>query len=95
MSQAHGMGRAEWLSVAAVVIAVVAGLATAIAGSQGGQLVAGVPVFAVCVALAFVIQWVVFVPSYRRQHIETNERALRAGWDAATPGAAPVWEDAA
>ena len=35
------------------------------------------------------------VPSYRRQHIETNERALRAGWDAATAGAAPVWEDAA
>ena len=35
------------------------------------------------------------VPSYRRQHIETNERALRAGWDAVTAGAAPIWEDAA
>ena len=67
MSQARGMGRAEWLSVAAVGIAVAVGIATAFAGSQGGQLVAGVPVFAVCVALAFIIQWVVFVPSFLRQ----------------------------
>ena len=67
MSQARGMGRAEWLSVAAVGIAVAVGIATAFAGSQEGQLVAGVPVFAVCVALAFIIQWVVFVPSFLRQ----------------------------
>ena len=67
MSQARGMGRAEWLSVAAVIIAVAVGLATAFVGSQGGQLVVGIPVFAVCAALAFIIQWVVFVPSYRRQ----------------------------
>jgi steroid 5-alpha reductase family enzyme len=39
----------------------------AVAGSQGGQLVAGLPVFALCVALAFVVQWVVFVPSFLRQ----------------------------
>ncbi len=28
------------------------------------------------------------VPSYRRQHLEVNERALRAGFEAAPPGAA-------
>jgi 2-oxoglutarate ferredoxin oxidoreductase subunit gamma len=31
------------------------------------------------------------VPSYRRQHIETNERALRAGFELAQSGAAPAW----
>ena len=37
------------------------------------------------------------VPSYRTQHLEANERALRAGFDAAPAGAAPAWlgEDAA
>jgi 2-oxoglutarate ferredoxin oxidoreductase subunit gamma len=31
------------------------------------------------------------VPSYRRQHIQANERALRAGFDAAAEGIAPAW----
>ncbi len=31
------------------------------------------------------------MPSYRRQHIATNEKALRAGFDAAPRGAAPAW----
>ena len=61
------LGRAERLSLVAVVLAVLAGLALTLAGSQGGQLVAGIPVFAVSVALAFVIQWVAFVPAYRRE----------------------------
>ena len=33
------------------------------------------------------------VPSYRRQHIETNVRALRAGADAVPALSAPVWLD--
>jgi Pyruvate/2-oxoacid:ferredoxin oxidoreductase gamma subunit len=33
------------------------------------------------------------LPSYRRQHVELNEAALRAGHDAATPGLAPAWHD--
>ena len=67
MSRVRAMGRAEWLSVAAVGIAVAVAVATAFVGSQGSQLVAGVPVFALCVALAFIIQWVAFVPAYLRQ----------------------------
>jgi Pyruvate/2-oxoacid:ferredoxin oxidoreductase gamma subunit len=35
------------------------------------------------------------VPSYRRQHIESNEKALRAGFEHAVPGVVPVWESAA
>jgi 2-oxoglutarate ferredoxin oxidoreductase subunit gamma len=33
------------------------------------------------------------LPSYRRQHAETNERALRAGFEAAPRGAAPAWKN--
>ncbi len=31
------------------------------------------------------------IPSYRRQHIEANERALTAGWDTVRHGAHPAW----
>ena len=32
------------------------------------------------------------VPSYRRQHVEMNERALRAGFESAPGDAAPAWQ---
>jgi steroid 5-alpha reductase family enzyme len=48
-------------------ILVLIGLAVAWAGSQGGSLVLGVPLFALVVGLAFVIQWIVFIPSFVRQ----------------------------
>jgi Pyruvate/2-oxoacid:ferredoxin oxidoreductase gamma subunit len=31
------------------------------------------------------------VPPYRRQHVEANEKALRAGFVIASPGLAPAW----
>jgi Pyruvate/2-oxoacid:ferredoxin oxidoreductase gamma subunit len=31
------------------------------------------------------------VPSYRRQHVEANEKALRAGFASIAPGLAPAW----
>ena len=52
--------------VALPVVVVIAAL-VAVAGSQGGSTVGGLPVFALCVILAFAVQWVVFVPSYLRQ----------------------------
>ncbi len=33
------------------------------------------------------------VPPYRRQHVEANERALHAGFDAVPANAAPAWAD--
>ncbi len=45
-------------------ILVIIGFLVALAGSQGGALIAGVPVFGLSVALAFVIQWLVFIPAY-------------------------------
>lgn len=45
-----------------IILLIASGLA--IAGSQGGYRVAGVPIFALCVALAFLIQWIAFIPAY-------------------------------
>ncbi len=45
-------------------ILVLIGLLVALAGSQGGALMAGIPVFGLAVGLAFLIQWLVFIPSY-------------------------------
>ena len=54
-------------ALVALPIVVLVGALVAFAGSQGGATIGGFPVFAVLVAAAFVIQWVVFVPSYRAQ----------------------------
>jgi steroid 5-alpha reductase family enzyme len=51
----------------AFLTVILIGLLVATAGSQGGSQVAGIPVFALLVGLAFLIQWLVFIPAYRRQ----------------------------
>lgn len=48
-----------------IVLIIAAGLA--IAGSKGSYQVSGVPIFALCIALAFIIQWIAFIPAYLRQ----------------------------
>ena len=48
-------------------ILIVIGALVALAGSQGGATLGGVPVFAIIVGLAFLIQWLVFIPSYLLQ----------------------------
>jgi steroid 5-alpha reductase family enzyme len=55
------------MALISIPIAVVAAVLIALAGSQGGSTVGGVPLFALGVAAAFVIQWLVFVPSYKAQ----------------------------
>ena len=59
----QGTRTALLTQLAAVLVA--GGMAAA--GSHGGRTVAGIPVFALCVAIAFAVQWLVFVPSYLRQ----------------------------
>jgi steroid 5-alpha reductase family enzyme len=49
-----------------IIVLVAAGIAWA--GSQGGSTVVGVPVFALSVVLAFLIQWLVFIPAYLLQN---------------------------
>ena len=46
---------------------ILVGALVAAAGSQGSSRIAGIPVFALLVGLAFVIQWLVFIPAYLRQ----------------------------
>ena len=48
---------------AVVIIGVLVGLA----GSQGGRSLGGIPLFALAVGLVFLIQWLVFIPSFLRQ----------------------------
>ena len=48
-------------------ILILIGLLVAATGSQGGSQIAGIPVFALLVGLAFLIQWLVFIPAYWRQ----------------------------
>ncbi len=47
-----------------ILVATLLGAGMAVAGSAGGLRVGGVPVFAICAALAFGINWVAFVPAY-------------------------------
>lgn len=46
-----------------IVIALVLGAAMAWAGSDGGDRIGAMPVFALCGALAFLVNWIAFVPS--------------------------------
>lgn len=48
-----------------IVVLLAVGIAWA--GSQGGATVGGIPVFALAVGLAFLIQWIAFIPAYRTQ----------------------------
>jgi len=48
-------------------VLVIIGVLVALAGSQGGSTVFGVPLFALLVALAFLIQWLAFIPAFLRQ----------------------------
>jgi steroid 5-alpha reductase family enzyme len=61
------MSEPERTSLIAIPIILLVAAALGFAGSQGGYVVFGVPVFALCVALAFIIQWAAFIPAYINQ----------------------------
>jgi steroid 5-alpha reductase family enzyme len=48
------------------VLIIVAAL-FALAGSQGGSTLAGIPIFALLIGLVMLIQWLAFIPAYRQQ----------------------------
>jgi len=52
--------------IAIPVILLVAGI-IAWAGSQNGYRFSGIPIFALCIGLAFVIQWLVFIHAYSKK----------------------------
>jgi len=57
-------------ALAATVAAALVGGVVGLAGSHGGAAVGGVPLFAVCVGAAFLVQWGAFVPAY----VQRSER---------------------
>ena len=50
--------------IAGILISVLIGLIVAWMGSHGSEKVAGIPVFALLVVFAFVINWIAFVPAF-------------------------------
>jgi len=64
------MKKADRNAFFAFLIVILVGLGVALAGSQGGASALGVPIFALSVGLAFLIQWLAFIPAYLQQ----NER---------------------
>ena len=50
-----------------IVAAVVVGVGVAAAGSQGSEVVLGLPFFGLVVGLVYVVQWVAFIPAFITQ----------------------------
>ena len=55
------MKKTDRNALIAFPVLVIIGVLVALAGGQGGSSLFGVPLFAVLVALAFVIQWLAFI----------------------------------
>ena len=64
------MKKEDKQALGTVFVTILIGALVALAGSQGSVRFSGLPVFAVSVTLAYVIQWIVFIPSYinRTEH---------------------------
>ena len=61
------MNKAERNAIIAIPFILLFAFVIAWAGSQGGYSAFGIPLFALSVALAFVIQWIAFVPAFIKQ----------------------------
>ena len=61
------MNKTELRAILAIPIILVFAAVVAWAGSQGGFVVFGIPILFICVAIAFIIQWLAFIPAYIRQ----------------------------
>jgi steroid 5-alpha reductase family enzyme len=58
------MNKADRRAFFALPIILLVAVLIAWAGSQGGFTVSGIPIFALCVAMAFILQWIAFIPAY-------------------------------
>jgi steroid 5-alpha reductase family enzyme len=61
------MKKSDRNALIAFPVLILIGALVALAGSQGGSSIGGIPVFALCVGLAFLIQWIAFIPAFRLQ----------------------------
>ena len=58
------MKKEDISTIITVLVTIVIGALLALAGSQGGIRIGNFPVFAIAVGMAYLIQWIVFIPSY-------------------------------
>ncbi len=61
------MKESDRKALIALPVVVLLGALVAVAGSQGGAALGGIPVFAMAVGAAFLIQWLAFIPSFMAQ----------------------------
>jgi steroid 5-alpha reductase family enzyme len=61
------MNNADRRAIIALPIILLLAAFLAWAGSQGSYTISGMPVFALCVALAFILQWIAFIPAFLLQ----------------------------
>jgi steroid 5-alpha reductase family enzyme len=61
------MKKSERNAIIAIPIVILVGLGVALAGSQGSVTLFGIPLFALLVGLAFLIQWLAFIPAFLLQ----------------------------
>jgi steroid 5-alpha reductase family enzyme len=62
----NSMRKEDTLSLLAIPLILLIGIGAAWAGSQGGYTAAGIPIFALDAGIAFLIQWLAFMPAYAR-----------------------------
>lgn len=58
------MNKEDQQALIAIPFSILMGFGMAWAGSQGGYSLAGIPIFALCIAVAFLINWVAFIPAF-------------------------------
>ncbi len=58
------MDKADRNALIVFPVLLIIGFLIAIAGSQGGSTLGGIPIFALAVGLTFLIQWLAFIPAY-------------------------------
>ena len=61
------MKKSDRNALIALPIVILIGVGVAFAGSQGSAMAFGFPLFSLLVALAFVIQWLAFIPAFSKQ----------------------------
>jgi steroid 5-alpha reductase family enzyme len=61
------MSKEDRDALISVLVVILIAVGVGWAGSQGSASAFGVPIFAMSVALAFLIQWLAFIPAYLRQ----------------------------
>ncbi len=61
------MKKEDQQSLIAIPFSILVGIGMAWAGSQGGYSIAGIPIFALGVAAAFLINWLAFIPAFLKR----------------------------